>query len=330
VNVTAQNARFVIGTGNSIAEFSGAKNGVAVDRDAVYALLADVLHARTRGNITTTREFTLPVSVVEPEVRTSDVNGLGITEVLGVGYSSFAGSPPTRVKNIRHGAMDKLHGRLIAPGEDFSLVAALKPFTLADGYVPEKVIKGGKIEKEIGGGLCQIGSTLFRAAMNSGLPIVERRSHGLVVSYYNDPRNGNPGTDATIYDPKPDFRFKNDTGRHILISVEMNEKTQELWFSFWGTSDGRKGSYTPPIVKRWIPHGETVIVETTDLPPGKRDCQHAYIGAETAFTYTRTLPNGEKLDEVFESSYRPMPELCLVGVAASSTSFSGEVLLPAP
>src|SRR5690606_1808590 len=148
-------------------------------------------------------------------------------EILGVGYSNFAGSPANRVHNISIGAA-KLDGLLIAPGEEFSLLNALRPFTVTAGYLPELVIKGDKITPEVGGGLCQIGSTTFRAAMNSGLSITERRNHSLVVSYYNDPRNGNPGTDATIYDGSPDFKFINDTGHHILIKTEMNRSNGDL------------------------------------------------------------------------------------------------------
>ena len=65
--------------------------------------------------------------------------------------------------------------------------------------------------------MCQIGTTLFRMAMNSGMPITERRNHSLVVHYYQDPVNGNPGTDATVYDPLIDFKFKNDNQAAVII-----------------------------------------------------------------------------------------------------------------
>jgi vancomycin resistance protein YoaR len=214
----------------------------------------------------------------------------------------------------------KLHGVLIKPGEIFSTLEHLEPFTLDAGYVPELVIKGTQLKPEIGGGLCQIGTTLFRMAMEGGMPIVERRNHSLVVQYYGDLRNGNPGTDATIFDPWPDFKFTNDTGHHVLIQTDMDEKTGELAFTLWGTSDGREASYSAPTVKRWIPHGETKFIETDKLPPGEQKCQHAFPGAEASFTYTRKLPDGTTEDRVFESYYRPLPEICLVGVAASTTN----------
>jgi len=169
-----------------------------------------------------------------------------------------------------------------------------------------------------------VGTTLFRMAMNSGMEITERRNHSLVVSYYNDPANGLPGTDATIYDPSPDFRFKNDTNNYILIQTAMNEKTGELKFTIWGTRDGRKGSYTKPVVHKWIPAGAPRITETTSLAPGEKTCQSAFRGAQASFTYTRVMPDGTKQDKVFESYYRPLPQICLVGVEKVSIPEEGE------
>jgi vancomycin resistance protein YoaR len=227
------------------------------------------------------------------------------------------------VRNIRH-AVKKLNGVLVKPNETFSTLLATGPFTIEDGYVSELVIKGDSLKPEVGGGLCQIGSTLFRMAMNAGMSIVERRSHSLVVHYYSDPRNGNPGTDATIYDPAPDFKFHNDTGHHVLIQTAMNEATGDLAFTLWGATDGRTASYTAPIVTRWIPHGVTKTVETTKLAPGEKKCQKAFNGAETTFTYTRILADGTEEKRNFGSYYRPLPEICLLGVAAVTTSSTVE------
>ena len=85
--------------------------------------------------------ITLVVVVKEPEITTAKANRLGIQNMLGVGTSSYKGSPANRIKNIRHG-VSKLNGLIIAPDETFSLIAALRPFTLEDGYFPDMVIKG--------------------------------------------------------------------------------------------------------------------------------------------------------------------------------------------
>ncbi len=312
VDVLPQNAKFAISDDKKVTEFKGSHPGVTVDVEKTYELLRDVFIGRF-DDTTSTQKIVVQTKIVEPEIKTGEVNDLGITEVLGVGQSIFKGSPGNRYKNIRHAAFDKLDGYIIKPGEEFSLLDALKPFTLAGGYLPELAIKGDRLVPEIGGGLCQIGTTMFRAAMNAGLEITERRNHSLMISYYNDLTNGLPGTDATIYDPGTDFKFKNDTGHHILITSELVNSTGDLFFTLWGTSDGRKGYYIPPTLVRRIPTGPTKIVETTELPPGKKECQHAYPGAEAYFTYVREMPDGEKKEVVYSSYYRPLPETCLVG-----------------
>lgn len=306
VEQPAEDARFEIKNG-WVSEFQESEAGIAIDREA----MKEAFHALLES--TEENEVMLITEETEPEVATGDANDLGITEILGVGTSSYAGSPSNRVKNIANGVR-LLNGRLIAPGETFSLTNALKPFTFENGYLPELVIKGDRIEPELGGGLCQIGTTTFRATMNSGLPVTERRNHSLVVNYYNDPSNGNPGTDATIYEPAPDYKFTNDTENYVLFQAEMLYNTADLRFTFWGTSDGRKGSYTPPVVHRWIGVGETKYIETTDLAPGIEQCQGAHTGADASFTYTIERPDGTVEEELYSSHYRPLPRICLIGV----------------
>ncbi len=326
IEVSPQDAKFAVGENNKVSEFQGSHPGITLDIESTRGELMEVFASRfvSSTNTTSTQSLTLTTIAVEPKIKTGDVNDLGITEVLGVGKSVFKGSPGNRYKNIRHAAFDKLDGLIIKPGEEFSLLEALKPFTISGGYLPELAIKGDRLVPEIGGGLCQIGTTMFRAAMNAGLEITERRNHSLMISYYNDLTNGLPGTDATIYDPGTDFKFKNDTGHHILITSELVDSTGDLYFTLWGTSDGRKGYYIPPTLVRRIPVGPTRIVETTELPAGKKECQHAYPGAEAYFTYVREMPDGEKKEVVYSSYYRPLPEICLVGVEKPAEAITSE------
>ncbi|OGL71800.1 hypothetical protein A3C09_03785 [Candidatus Uhrbacteria bacterium RIFCSPHIGHO2_02_FULL_47_44] len=306
VNVPAQNARFEI-KGSRAEKFAESKDGHIIDQDKLFQ---DTLAQITQGS---TNPIEIATIIEKPSVKTADVNNIGITEILGYGISNYKNSPKNRKLNIQNG-VNLLNGLLIAPGETFSLLDSLKPFTLANGYFPELVIKGTKIEPDIGGGLCQIGTTTFRAAMHSGLPIVTRQNHSLVVSYYNDPANNNPGTDATIFNPAPDFKFTNNTEQYILFQAENIIAKQELKFTFWGTSDGRKGSYTPPVVTRWIPYGEKIVQTSTNLKPGEEKCQEAHKGADASFTYTIENPDGTKIDKIFASHYRPLPKICLVGI----------------
>lgn len=314
IDIAPQNAKFTV-EGERVTEFLPSRDGLVVDDDQLFT---DLKIAFTKEDASTS-PITLAVMRKAPEIPIESINTYGIKEILGTGYSSFAGSPSNRRANIRHGA-EKLDGLLIPPGETLSLIEKLKPFTVADGYLPELVIKGDEIIPEVGGGLCQIGTTTFRAAMNSGLHIAERRNHSLVVSYYNDPSNGNPGTDATIYDPSPDLKILNDTEHYLMFVTEIDEQNSELHFSFWGTSDGREGSYTPPQVLSWTGYGSKIMKETTSLEPGVTRCQSPHPGATTTFDYHILWPDGKTTTETFASSYRSLPQICLVGVASDSTA----------
>ncbi|TAL49954.1 hypothetical protein EPN81_04215 [Patescibacteria group bacterium] len=309
VNQIPRDARLKVENGR-VVDFVESLEGRTIDekqlKEDLFALMAVAQEEPLEP-------IQLIVDVTLPTITTGDVNDLGIDEVLGVGTSSYKGSPTNRRGNIQNG-VNLLNGLLIPPGETFSLLAALSPFTYENGYLPELVIKGDKITPEVGGGLCQIGTTTFRATMNSGLPVIARQNHSLVVSYYNDPSNGNPGTDATIYEPAPDYKFQNDTAHYVLFQAENLTNTQELRFTFWGTRDGREGSYTPPVVSRWIPVGETVYTETLDLEPGVEQCQGSHIGADASFVYTVVNAQGETVETMFESHYRPLPRICLIGV----------------
>ncbi len=317
IDEAPQDAKFEMANGR-VVEFQGSINGVSLNEaESTKAIIDYALREE--------RTIPLAYSVVAPEVPTEEVNDLGIREVLGVGISTFKGSPANRIVNIRHGA-NKLNGLLIAPGQTVSLVDELGPFTVADGYLPELVIKGDEIKPEIGGGLCQIGTTTFRAAMLSGLQIDERRNHSLVISYYGDPQNGNPGSDATIYDPAPDFKFTNDTEHHILLQTEMDMARSELVFTFWGTSDGREATYTPPQVLSWTGYGPTQYKETTDLAPGVERCQAPHAGATTSFDYIVKYADGTEHKKTYTSTYRSMPRICLVGVAPNASGSTDQPL----
>lgn len=258
---------------------------------------------------------TLPAELITKESRPSVTTAQGLTEygikeLVGRGTTNFKGSPPNRIKNIKRGAA-LLQGILISPGQEFSLLDALRPFTLENGYLPELVIKAaeGRTTPEIGGGLCQIGTTMFRTALNAGLPITERRNHSYRVSYYEPP----VGMDATIYDPAPDFKFLNDTGYWLVLTTNVDGNN--LTFELWGTKDGRKVEITDPVISNIKSPPAKKIIETLDLPVGTTKCtERAHMGSDAKFTYTVTYSDGRTEVKEFFSRYRPWQEVCLVGV----------------
>jgi vancomycin resistance protein YoaR len=305
-------------TTNRMTSFTAGRDGRRVNPEKTLAVLNDALATVLAGN-PPPKSMNAVTETAKSQVVSDTAAALGIKEVLGTGRSNYKVSSANRIKNIAHG-VSKLNGILIAPDEVFSTLAALSPLTAADGYVPELVILGDEFKNEVGGGLCQIGTTTFRAAMNSGLPILERQNHSLVISHYLDPKNNQPGTDATIYDPEPNLKFKNDTGHWILFTADMNLKTGDLAFSFWGTPDGRQGSYSAPKVARWINYLPDIKnIETDTLAPGVTKCQNPFRGADASFVYTVTFADGTKKDRTFVSHYKPLQKICLVGKAAAPT-----------
>jgi vancomycin resistance protein YoaR len=314
VNVQPRDAKFSVNISDTrVTEFQTSRPGIQLVVEKTYSDINDAFLQRSFHDEGIAKTLQITVETAEPNIKTGEVNNFGIKEILGVGISDFSGSPRNRILNIKNGAT-LLDGLLLKPGEEFSSIKFTEPYTLENGYLPELVIKGDEIKPEIGGGLCQIGTTLFRMAMNGGLEITERRNHSLSVFYYNDPVNHLPGTDATIYDPAPDFKFRNDTEHYILIDTDVDYDNMQLVFTIWGTSDGREGSYTHPVVHKWYQPGETITKESTSLEPGEKNCQHKYVGADASFTYTRTFSGLEPEETIFESHYRPLPEICLVGI----------------
>lgn len=258
-------------------------------------------------------------TIVTGEVDSSLTNDLNIKEIIGTGISDFSGSPTNRIKNIKIGAA-AAHGLLIKPGAEFSLVNTLGDVSKKTGYFPELVIKGNKTLPEFGGGLCQIATTIFRAALSSGLPITSRQNHSYRVSFYEP-----AGTDAAVYIPNPDIRFLNDTGNYILIQVRFAKS--KVYFDFWGTKDGRVATTTTPVIYNITKPEPTKIIETSSLPAGTKKCtEHAHNGADAYFDYTVIYPENStstSIEKRFKSHYVPWQEVCLVGTSLASTSNSG-------
>lgn len=295
-----QEAKFVM-KNSRVEEFSGGIVGQQLEIDETKEVIRQVLFAGAKS-------AGLVIKKSEPTSQLAKLNELGIKEIIGVGRSNFRGSPPNRIHNIKNGAKT-LNGILISPDEVFSLLAALGKVDAEHGYRPELVIKGNKTTPEFGGGLCQIGTTSFRVALASGLPILERQNHSYRVSYYEPP----VGVDATIYNPRPDFKFQNDTGHYILIQTRI--EGTELIFEFWGTKDGRQAVQTEPIVFNRSSPPPAKLIETMDLPVGKKKCtERAHAGADAVFTYTITYIDGTVKTQEFKSHYRPWGEVCLIGV----------------
>ncbi|MCU0679398.1 MAG: VanW family protein [Planctomycetes bacterium] len=320
INQPPVDAKFEIKDGK-VLEFQASRDGIELN---VPASVAQIKNNVIRSASSTVELVTRQLKSM---IVMEKINDLGIKQLIGTGESNFYGSPKNRRHNIKVGA-DTLNGLLIKPAEEFSLNQALGEIDKSTGYLPELVIKDNKTIPEYGGGLCQIGTTMFRAALGAGLPITMRRNHSYRVSYYEP-----AGTDATIYSPWPDLKFINDTPNHILIQARI--EGDNLYFDLWGTQDGRTATRTDPVIYNIVKPGPTKIIETLDLPPGEKKCtEKPHNGADTYFDYTVKYSPANPPAELrgkdniaaenlvietrFKSHYVPWREVCLLGVAELS------------
>lgn len=253
INIEPVNASFSIKEGQAAA-FSIEKDGMGIDLEKSKEKIMTLIQNQDFDR----NEIELPYEILSPEIKSSDVNKMGIVELIGEGRSNFSGSTNNRIFNIQV-ASNKFNGLIIKPGEEFSFVEHLGPVDGENGYKQELVIKKNKTELDYGGGVCQVSTTVFRAAIYSGLEITARRNHAYPVHYY-DPQ----GMDSTVYVPKPDLKFINNTGNHILIQYEINIPARELVFRFYGTKNGRRVDVDGPHITSRESDGsmETVFTQT--------------------------------------------------------------------
>lgn len=258
----------------------------------------------------------IATSITQPEINVPDsLKEMGITQLVGVGYSSYKGSPANRQHNIGVG-LSRFNGIIIPKDEEFSFVKQLGPVDGAHGWLPELVIKGDDTIPEYGGGLCQVSSTMFRAVLYSGLPIVMRKNHSYAVSYYAFPFGY--GLDATIYDPLPDLRFKNDTPAPILVQAYY--EGFDVYYVFYGTNDGRRVQMEGPYSYDYNSVAEPSITYTDELEPGVRHLEsYAHIGFKV--DWYRTIfyaDNTQSERELIHSNYEARPSKYTEGKAAEA------------
>lgn len=258
------------------------------------------------------KSFSVAATELKPKVTIKDTNKFGIVEKIGEGVSDFTGSAPERVYNLTHAAK-KLHGVLIPPGQNFSYNNAIGDISQATGFKPGYIIKDGRTVLGDGGGVCQDSTTMFRAALNTGLPIVERHAHAYRVKYYEN--DSKPGFDATVFAPSVDFRFKNDTPAHILVQASVDPVKKILLIELYGKKDGRKVELSEASLSGALPAPPPLYEDDPSLPTGTtKQVDWAASGIKSTFTYKVIAKDGSIIqDRTFYSSFRPWRAVYLVG-----------------
>ena len=303
------------GEENHVKEFKPAIKGVSVNTGTLMTELTKGLFELESSDLNEI-VIEIPVIYTEPEIQTSEVNSLGIKELIGVGTSKFKGSIASRVHNVSLAAA-RLNGILIKPGEVFSFNKALGDISVYSGYKQAYIIQGNETVLGDGGGVCQVSTTFFRAALAAGLPIVERHPHSYRVGYYE--QDSGPGIDATIYSPTVDIKIKNDTPAHILIQTFADAKNMTLKFEFYGTSDGRVATISKPVVSQVTPPRDDLYMDDPTLPTGQiKQVDYKAWGAKVNFSYS-VVRNGETIiDDTFYSNYKPWQAKYLRGTGPTN------------
>jgi vancomycin resistance protein YoaR len=236
-----------------------------------WALDAQALALRLLRAAPGTTEIAVPLRRVAPQLTTARARAMHIRTMVGMSYTNFYGSTVNRITNIL-AAVHALDGALIAPGAVFSFNTAIGDIDYAHGYVDGIDIIDGKDVPGVGGGVCQVAVTIFKGALYTGLPIVERVPHANVVSYYQP-----IGMDATVYQAPggPDVKFKNTTGHWLLMKFAYDLSTAYLEVRFYGTNVDQQTEidgpyYTYPgngdtltiFYRKVFRHGKKIIDES--------------------------------------------------------------------
>jgi vancomycin resistance protein YoaR len=264
--------------------------------------------------VTDQRQVLLPVTITKPQVATENAESLGIKELISEATTYFKGSSQGRMHNIQVAA-SRFHGLVIPPGETFSFNEHLGEVSAATGYEESIIISGNRSAVGIGGGVCQVSTTAFRAAFWGGYPITERWAHGYRVGWYEPP----VGIDATVYSPRIDFKFVNDTPHYLLIETETDLKAGTVTFHFYGTMTGRTVEMEGPFEANVVPHGPDIYREDPTLPKGTtKQIDWSHDGVDV--TVYRIVKEGNKVlwKDTFFSRYRPWQAVYLVGTGEGS------------
>ena len=249
--------------------------------------------------------------LVIKEIGTADKDTYGIYALLGEGKSTFKNSIRGRINNLTLAA-SRTDGVLVPPGSTYSMNNTIGEISGRTGYDTAYIIQNGRTVLGEGGGVCQTSTTLFRAVLDSGLPILMRYPHAYRVAYYE--QDSKPGIDASIFQPSLDFKFKNDTQNYVLIQTNWDLESSTLFFKLYGTPDGRVVEMTEPTLTNVTPAPATEYIDDPTLAKGTmRQIDWSAPGGTASFTRV-VKRDGEVLyDDNFTTRYQPWRAIFLRG-----------------
>jgi vancomycin resistance protein YoaR len=310
VNRSPQNARFTFddNAGTNTRQLllekpaqDGRKLDIAATLDAVQTGLQAGEH-----------NFALALSTALPGAgNDATAQSLGVTELVYAETTYFRGSNAARLQNIETAA-GQFHGLLIPPNTTFSMGAAIGDISLDNNYAEALIIYNGRTITGVGGGVCQVSTTLFRTAFFGGYPIPERHAHAFRVLYYEQlPGSGIDtslaGLDATVYFPLVDLKFTNDRPYWLLMETYFNRNNSSLTWKFYSTNDGRKVQWQNLGLRNIVPAPEMRLEENAELPAGTcKKVDYAADGADVTVTRSVVDASGQPMfNDIIQTSYQP-------------------------
>ncbi len=295
VNRSPENARFYFDDyTRQLVLVAPARVGRTLDISATQEAIAQGLMAGQH-------EISLALDTEPPEVNSdATAQSLGITELVASETTYFRGSSLARLQNIEKAAAE-FYGLLVPPYATFSMADVLRDISLENGYAEALIIYNGQTITGVGGGVCQVSTTLFRTAFFGGYPIVERHAHAFRVLYYEQrPGRGTDpalaGLDATVYFPLVDLKFTNDRPYWLLMETYFNSEQSSLTWKFYSTSDGRRVEWHNLGLRNVVPAPDPLYQESADLAPGVcKQVDYAADGADVTVTRVVYDLNGNVL-----------------------------------
>lgn len=297
-NEGAVDARFAV-DGSDVSIVPG-KDGRVVDLSASYSRLIEKFRSSKSD-----RTAFAKMRIDKPKVTSRDLASMHVETRLSSYTTNFDSSKTPRVNNIARVA-EQLDGTLIAPGEVFSFNEITGPRTKEKGYKEAPVIVRGVLKPGVGGGVCQVGTTVFNAAFFAGLPFIERHPHYFYISHYP------PGRDAAVYYGGYDLKFRNNTIAYLLVKAFSSNST--ITVSIYGRGPKRNVEYRTSEYYDFVRPSTRTVKDVTMFVGTKKEEQSAEAGR--SIRVKRSVSLGEKLlfKDTFFSKYSPKDSIIKVGV----------------
>ena len=263
-------------------------------------------------------EYIIKLTITKPKVTISQIGSEAFPDQLSIFTTRYDVSDVNRTTNLRI-ACQKIDGKVVMPGDTFSYNQTLGPRTAAAGYRNAKVYEAGQVVDGIGGGICQISSTLYNAVLMANLEIVERRNHQFVTSYLP------AGRDATVVYGMTDFKFKNT--RQYPIRVTASEKNGIATVGIYGIKE--ENEYTFSFSTKTVASIPYTVkyVEDGTLPAGTEKVKQKGANGLKTETYITKMLNGKVISTTLLSrdTYDAMVRIILKGTEAPETSINNEI-----